>query len=313
MYCPSRSHFTLEGQPSNLGNYLLDSPNTIGQYGSDCRSAQVVIFVYGDDSSDEKKERVSAIGIIIGSKESWDLFEPKWVARNKGIPFHARDCESDQGDFKKFDHKENKTLYRDLVTMLAESDLGGLGTAIDIAAQQKIIPNSLDFTYYRAFVEMLTKISRFAARYGEIAKFSFDISSENEYNAGQIYSYFRENEPEMFQHFHPEISFAPAREYPRIQVADLMAFEAMKALDHTVGPIKRIRKSWEVLRETKRFETMSYSKDWFTDFKRDYERLGQELNVKAEDYSQWLQEKRRFDNVSNRLHFMNCMAKRGKK
>jgi hypothetical protein len=54
---------------------------------------------------------------------------------------------------------------------------------------------------------------------------------------------------------------------PRVQAADLLAFEAWKALDHTIGPVKRKRKSWELLRATQRFETFSYSQDWFRDLK----------------------------------------------
>lgn len=57
------------------------------------------------------------------------------------------------------------------------------------------------------------------------------------------------------------------RESPRLQTADLLAFEAWKALDHTVGPIKRTRKSWEVLRATDRFDAIAYGEDWFRSFK----------------------------------------------
>jgi len=57
------------------------------------------------------------------------------------------------------------------------------------------------------------------------------------------------------------------RKSPRVQTADLLAFETWKALDHTVGPVKRTRKSWELLRTTQRFETYSYSEDWFRDLR----------------------------------------------
>ena len=75
-----------------------------------------MIYVYGDDSADEKKKRVSSVGVVLGTKEAWEDFEPKWIVRNNGVPFHAKDCESDRRDYKSFSHKENKALYRDLVT-----------------------------------------------------------------------------------------------------------------------------------------------------------------------------------------------------
>jgi hypothetical protein len=243
-----------------------------------------VLFVYGDDSADEKKERVSAIGVVVGSKEAWEALESQWIARNKGIPFHAKDCESDQGDYKKLRHQENKELYRDLTTMLVESELGGIGIAIDLLAQRKIFPYSLDLAYHRAFLEVLERVRSLAAFCGEIATFTFDVSTENEYNAGLLYAITRENEPEMFEHLHAEISFVPARECPRVQVGDLMAFEAMKALDHTVGPIKRKRKSWEVLRATERFETLSYGIDWFIDLQRHLGELETKVGFNKQDY-----------------------------
>ena len=268
------------------------------------------MFVYGDDSSDEKRERVTAIGIVLGSGGMWSAFEPKWIARNGGVPFHAKDCESDQGDYRDTPHADNKALYRDLVTMLAESGLGGLGVAIDLTVQREIFPNALDFMYYKAFVEMLPYVSRFAASKDRIAKFTFDISTENEYNAALLYSYFRENEPEMSKHFASEISFGYAKDSARLQVADLMAFEAMKALDNIIGPVKRKRRgSWAALQSTSRFETLAFSRDWFVDYKNHYADLEKLVGFNVKDYERWLTEKKRHDDVSNRFHFITWMAK----
>jgi hypothetical protein len=114
----------------------------------------------------------------------------------------------------------------------------------------------------------------------------------------------------MFERLHAEISFARARERPRLQVADLVAFEAMKALDHTVGPVKRTRKSWEVLRATERFETLSYSSQWFSDLKKhlDSGDLEQIVGFNQQDYVNWLNERNRQHNVSNLFHFLHWIA-----
>lgn len=268
------------------------------------------MFVYGDDSSDERKERVTAIGIVLGSEVMWARLEPRWIARNEGVPFHAKDCESDQGDYRNIPHAENKALYRDLVTMLADSELGGLGVSIDLEAQRRIVPNSIDFMYYKAFMEMLPYVSRFSAQVNRIAKFTFDISTENEYNAALLYSYFKENEPEMSKQFAKEISFGSAKDSARLQVADLMAFEAMKALDNIVGPVKRkTRRSWAALQSTSRFETIAFSSDWFSDYRAHYADLEKIVGFNQKDYEQWLIDKRRHDDVSNRFHFLNWLAK----
>lgn len=272
-----------------------------------------MIYVYGDDSSDGKKERVSAIGVVFAGKETWEELESKWTARNKGIPFHAKDCESDQGDYKNLPHTENKKLYFDLTTTLVDTpDMGGIGVSIDLVAQRKVFPNSLDLAYYKAFTEILRRLKNLAATFGEVAKLTFDIGPENEYNAALIYANFREENPDMFAHFAPEISFVPARECPRLQVGDLMAYESMKALDHTVGPVKRKRASWEALRATGRFETWGYSEEWFLDLKNHLPALEELVKFNQKDYENWLTEKNRQHNISNLFHFTNVLARHAK-
>ncbi len=264
-----------------------------------------VFYLYGDDSADEKRERVCAIGVVAGPEEMWNAIEPKWIERNNGIPFHAKDCESDQGDYANLTHRENKVLYRDLTTMLVDSGLGGLGISIDLAAQRKIFPNALDLAYYKAFMEILERTRVFVVRQQAVAKFTFDISTENEYNAGLLYATVRENEPDCFERFDPEISFVSAKDSARVQAGDLMAYEAMKALDHTVGPKKRRRASWDALRATERFEVFSYSEDWLTGLKKDMANLEKKLGYDQESYLNWLKEKNRQHSVSNLFHFTN--------
>jgi hypothetical protein len=82
-----------------------------------------MIFVYGDESMDETRSRVCAVAGVVGTEAEWQAIEPIWTERNGSIPFHAKDCESDQGDYKPANHGENQNLYRDLVTIIARSSL----------------------------------------------------------------------------------------------------------------------------------------------------------------------------------------------
>jgi len=143
----------------------------------------LVIHVYGDDGADAKKERVIAVAVIAGTEELWQNVEDQWVVRCSGIPFHATDCESDQGDYQNIPREENKAMYRDLTGILAASMVGGIGIAIDLTAQKKIIPGALPLAYYRAFLECIERVANIAENLGEIAEVIFDISTENEYNA----------------------------------------------------------------------------------------------------------------------------------
>src|ERR1700688_2112186 len=97
-----------------------------------------MILVYGDDSADEKRERVCAVAGVVGTWRAWRLLEREWLIRTNGIPFHANDCESDRGDYRNTPHSENKALYKDLAIMVAKSHLYGVGVVIDLMAGNSV-------------------------------------------------------------------------------------------------------------------------------------------------------------------------------
>jgi hypothetical protein len=270
----------------------------------------LVIHVYGDDGADTNKQRVIAVAVIAGTEEWWQNVEDQWVVRCSGIPFHATDCESNRGDYRNIPNEENKEMYRDLTGILAASMVGGIGIALDLTAQRKIIPGALPLAYYRAFLECVERAATVAQNLGEIAELTFDISTENEYNAGLLYSWARNGDARFRQWLAPKISFVPWREAPRVQAADLLAFEAWKALDHTVGPVKRTRKSWELLRATGRFEVYSYGEDWFRDLKKhlDSGELEKLVGFNESDYKAWLKNTGRQHSTSNLFHFLGWIS-----
>jgi len=127
-----------------------------------------VLSVFGDDSSDEQGERIFAIAGIIGTQELWDLIEPKWLSRTGGIPFHATDCEADQGDYKDIAHDKNRELYKDLTQLLAHSGLFGFGVVIDLVAYNTFVPHEYeDSPYMFCFCRV---ISHFAKKVFEFDK-----------------------------------------------------------------------------------------------------------------------------------------------
>ena len=270
-----------------------------------------MIPVYGDDSEDEKNERVVAVSGVVGTIPSWRALEREWLVRTDGIPFHANLCESDQGPYKHFPHRENKALYRDLVTMLAQSHLHGIGIAIDLIAANQIFPHTEEISYYKAFLRVMETMKDCARVNGEIADFTFDMRMDTQHNLALLYRTARENEPDWTPYLADEFRFSHSRNEPRLQVADLMAFEAFKGLDNKVGPVKRIeRKSLDTLASTKRFEVQAYSIDWFKDLKRNYGELEKKVGFNLEDYRNWLTEKGRVHNTSNLILFLDWIAKR---
>src|SRR4051794_4130150 len=101
-----------------------------------------MISVYGDESADETKKRVFAVAGVIGPEPVWEQLDQRWASRTGGVHFHAKDCDSDRGDFANTTHESNKALYRDLTVLLAESGLGGWGIAIDLIARREVFPKS---------------------------------------------------------------------------------------------------------------------------------------------------------------------------
>jgi len=264
-----------------------------------------MLSVFGDDSSDETKERVFAVGGVIGTEELWRNLEAGWLIRTEGIPFHAKDCDSDFGDYKDAPHKQNKALYRDLTIMLAKSGLGGWAFIIDLLAQRRLFPGSPDIAYYRCFVEVLRAMRNCAVNNRDTVRFTFDMRRESEYNAGLLYAMFRES-PEYNQVMFPEVSFACSREQPRLQAADLFAHEAMKTYDNRFGPVRRpVRKSWLALKKTDRFHLEAIGEDWFVDLKNRMADLEKSTGQSKADYLAWLKQHRLQHCTSNLFRYID--------
>ncbi len=273
-----------------------------------------MLFVYGDESMDETKQRVCAVAGIIGTEDQWKALEFQWAHRTNGVSFHGNDCDSDQGDYTNRPHWENKALYRDLAILLADSGLAGFGQAVDLIAKRSVFPESEDLSYYTAFQRVLLVMKNFAKNTHDLAELTFDMRLESEHNAGFIYKSLRENEPDWTPYLASKISFEFAKNNIRIQVADLLAREAMKALDNQVGPMKRpIRKSWQALRDTDRFVVDAFSIDWFQDMKRKMPEMEKMLDMDRNSYLKWLRERNRQHNVSNMFAFVDWTARRDKK
>lgn len=79
--------------------------------------------------------------------------------------------------------------------------------------------------------------------------------------------------------------------------------------------MKRRRGSWEALRETGRFETISYSEQWLAGLKRHLEsgQLEKKVGFNEKDYLVWLAERNRQHNMSNLIMFLDWIRKRDEK
>jgi hypothetical protein len=270
----------------------------------------MVLAVYGDESADSKKERVFAVAGVVASEREWRVLESQWLERTGGVPFHATDCDTDRDVYASRPHAANKELYRDLTTLLANcQEMAGWAFVIDMKAQRRVFPDAPDLAYFKGFFEVVNAMTIFARNNNETVRFTFDVRQESDYNAGLLYSMYHED---WRDHLEADLAFESAKQNSRIQVADLFAREAMKAMDNALGPVRRpARASWRALNATGRFHLVGVSDEWFLDLKRKLPELERDVLVSMTgEYPQWLAARRLHDNDTNRFRYLRwCKAK----
>jgi hypothetical protein len=197
--------------------------------------------------------------------------------------------------------------------MLASSKLIGRAVAIDLIAEREAFSQALDINYYKAFAELLEAVKDLCLYFRQPATFKFDISTSNEYNAGRIYQQFRDNYPEIVDLFASEIVFGRAKECSRLQVADMLAFEGMKALDNIIGPVKRPeRRSWKALAAHNNFQISCYSREYFADLRKKMPELEKKMGYSVNDYWPWLKGRNRQHSISSLVDFTEWQSQQDK-
>ena len=266
---------------------------------------------FGDDSADESQQRVFAVASVVAEDSIWTALENKWIARTGGIPFHATDCDCDQGDYADLPHSENKKLYKDLTILLAESGAWGFGVAIDLAGHREFFTGvKPEMSYHFCFQKVINFwVHRASEMKAANIKFSFDARVQSDFNAGYLYSLMVNDDTQPCRELMAdEVSFLCSRKNPRIQIGDLFARECMKHLDNIAGPTKRPeRKSMTALTDTERFGGDFYTRDYFESKFKQFDEIQNRAGITQKDYITWLKSKGMIDNVTNSLTFLDWL------
>lgn len=252
--------------------------------------------VYGDESYDAKRERVFAVAGLFGSEVQWNDLVVKWTEETRGQEFHAAQWQTNNR------HEE----YRSLVTILANSGLNGWGAVMSLLEYADIFDNAADnfLPYYFCFIRVLQHFGDFAYLLipREKVKFTFDQNLDVAYNAGALYDLVAHlPEWEHSDMLENELSFSN-RKNPRIQAADLWAYEVMKHMDNTiVGPVRRpMRLSLQALRKTNLFGFDMIDSDAI----RAQKKYGIEHPRPGDgDYPNWCKQKGLIDNTTTRIRY----------
>jgi len=218
---------------------------------------EIMLTVYGDESTDSKEEHVFAVGGLLATDEEWKAFAIPWVESNRGIPFHSSDCESAQGDYNGKDIKECQKIYRDHIRLLAgQNPLLGIGSAVHLEEFWSIFPNvAPDSPYFLCFQDIVVEFAAAASVVIPVdeVEFIFDRSQRFQYNATVLFDKFTKI-PEWRDKFRlNKITFAAKDRTPGVQVADLIARETFKHRENQLYSERKTRLSIKALAATNRF------------------------------------------------------------
>ncbi len=229
----------------------------------------IIVSIFGDESSDETHERVFSVAGLVGTDEEWAEAEALWRDVTRGEEFHAAEWEH----AKRFDD------YKAATQALIASRVAGVVMSMDLRAFRSVIPDQLpDAGYYACFSKLISGMSREWHLWNERAlanpeggdpqvaqvRFTFDHRKESGSNAGCIYAALKDmDKPERSRLLGADVSF-DSRKNPRIQMADLVAREAMKDLDRrVVSKSYSKRKSMIALEESGHFKFIEFHRDYF--------------------------------------------------
>ena len=225
--------------------------------------------------------------------------------------FHATECETEYAnDPDPNKHKENLLLYKDLTGILVNGYVAGISMALDLASFREFFPDApADAPYFKCLSDVLTAFSNLTREnnakpptewdFDEAhIDFTFDNRRESAHSAGQLYTAFL-NQPEWAKDntcLGAKLSF-DTRANPRIQMADLIAREAMKEHDRKVGPVKRTpRKSLLALEKSGKFKFQERDRAYCENLRGRMAELEAETGMTSEGYGKWLFETGRVQN-----------------
>jgi len=269
----------------------------------------MILSVFGDESSDGRQERVFAVSGVCGSAAEWNRAIEEWEEITKGEEFHAADWEA----------AGRHEVYCSLAEVIGKGTVAGISVSLDLVSFSEIFPNHpRDTGYYQCFSKVLETHAFNTAKWNKRVaadpscgdpslelEFTFDRRKPSEGNAGTLYSAFK-NQPEWKNAdiLSGKVSF-DCRTNPRIQIADLVAREAMKELDRKISkPHQEKRKQLVALEHLGAFKFVELDRDYCLRLREQVQKSGDEPG-----YWEWLRRTGRVqngkphDNYGNRFNY----------
>src|SRR5690348_10563236 len=117
----------------------------------------MLLTMVGDESHDEREERVFAIAAIMAPEDIWAAAEPWWNELMEGQVFHGARFETEFAHDKTSDrHQQRLARYGELARMLATTGVMGVGVGMDVAGAKEAFPDALrESSYLKCFSEVV--------------------------------------------------------------------------------------------------------------------------------------------------------------
>jgi hypothetical protein len=272
-----------------------------------------MLTVYGDESSDQKQERVFAVVAVIGTQEKWDACEVFWKNRSGNVPYHATDCLAGQGNYKGWTKEKSQSLHDALAELVVKCGLVGCGFAIDLRSFKEIYPGiKRDEPFLYCFGHMVAAATALTKTYNmlkdgehkERVKFVFH-SSNLKYNTARLFEVMSKAKhwEEFTSHLEPSIEFAFSEEYVGPQAADLLAFEIRNEFDKTLRSVTTPSYASGILSQKSGFSRKYYFRADIIDQKKRTDAMDGSSEYWPA-YEEWRKKHKRNDNVESRIEFM---------
>jgi hypothetical protein len=273
----------------------------------------MAIRFYGDESED-RDEKVLAIGGFIGLADAWNELQEKWIARVKptGVTaYHMIDCECGWGEFsesKGWTKPDRDKLTIDLINLIIQHDVFMLGFAVLVDDYKQIAPVNDEGDHFgrdKWHLAFQGIVQEAANRVGdgvppeETIAFVFDWKQKQ--GAAEWLFEHTQNEVRLksWRHRLGTLAFGhkefEVRESePLLQVADIAAVETRKALGSPIArPELPERKSLTKLKQAGKVWSMKYLNRPILEVMYEMKRADLGLPNKAEEAEKKLAQARR--------------------
>ena len=213
---------------------------------------------YFDESEDE---HIFCLGGVAAATHHWSLFEDAWSALMDDYPglpeFHAEHCVNRRGYWESWDDPEQRdaALLR-FVDLIAASQLPfpmGFVVAIDLDAYRQSKRVSDDNPWVFAFRHTLDRVVEMQGFFNkatgstERVSLFFDKKDRVAGRVNRLVSDIRDELPIG------AVAFDDSQNQPGLQAADLIVYEARKALTEVIIGEKPMRESWRRLMNSSTF------------------------------------------------------------